>query len=126
MERMSMGVLMGGALLLAMVSAAPAAPVAPRAAEVSTPPAAVADDEGVPSVHSRQASGVIASVDREAKTVTIKARGGQDRTFALSPRVQIKLGKVKATFAELQPGKRVFIRYRDVEGAAIATTVKVL
>lgn len=74
---------------------------------------------------SRQSTGTIVSVDSEAKTVTIKARGGE-RTFALSPKVRIKLGDLKATLADVQPGKRVFIRYRDLDGQATATTIKVL
>ena len=77
------------------------------------------------TMQSRQATGTILSVDSEAKTVTIKARGGE-RTFALSPRVRIKLGNLKATLDEVQPGKRVFIRYRDLDGQATATTIKVL
>jgi Cu/Ag efflux protein CusF len=77
------------------------------------------------TMQSRQATGTILSVDSEAKTVTIKARGGE-RTFALSPRVRIKLGDLKATLDDVQPGKRVFIRYRDLDGQATATTIKVL
>lgn len=77
------------------------------------------------SVRSRQATGTIVAVDRQAKTVTVKSRTGE-KTFALSPRVRVKLGNLKATLAEVQPGKKVFIRYRDVEGEATATTIKVL
>jgi hypothetical protein len=40
--------------------------------------------------------------------------------------VRVKLGNLKATLADVQPGKKVFIRYRDVDGAATATTIKVL
>ncbi len=91
----------------------------------ASPDSAPAVDQGRSAVSGRQATGVIVAVDREANTLRIKSRTGE-QTFALSPRVQIKLGKLKATLAEVQPGKRVFIRYRDVEGTALATTVKVL
>ncbi|MFZ5875045.1 MAG: hypothetical protein ACOYXU_01430 [Nitrospirota bacterium] len=77
------------------------------------------------SDRSRQATGTIVSVDHQAKTVTVKSRTGE-RTFALSPRVRVKLGNLKASLADVQPGKKVFIRYRDVEGEATATTIKVL
>lgn len=87
----------------------------------------VAAPESAPNanVRGRQATGVIVAVDREANTVRIKSRTGE-RTFALSPRVQVRLGTLKATLAELQPGKRVSVRYRDMEGKALVTTVKVL
>jgi Cu/Ag efflux protein CusF len=77
------------------------------------------------SARSRQATGTIVSVDHQAKTVTVKSRTGE-QTFALSPRVRVKLGNLKATLADVQPGKKVFIRYRDIEGEATATTIKVL
>jgi hypothetical protein len=77
------------------------------------------------SVRSRQVTGTIVAVDHQAKTVTVKLRTGE-QTFALSPRVRVKLGNLKATLADVQPGKNVFIRYRDVEGEATATTIKVL
>jgi Cu/Ag efflux protein CusF len=88
-----------------------------------------ADAEAMPEaeqdIRSRQASGTIVSVDRQANTVTVKSRTGE-HTFVLSPRVRVKLGNLKATLADVQPGKKVFIRYRDVDGAATATTIKVL
>lgn len=77
------------------------------------------------SERSRQTTGTIVSVDHQAKTVTVKSRTGE-KTFALSPRVRVKLGNLKATLADVQPGKKVFIRYRDVDGEATATTIKVL
>jgi Cu/Ag efflux protein CusF len=77
------------------------------------------------SERSRQTTGTIVSVDHQAKTVTVKSRTGE-KTFALSPRVRVKLGNLKATLADVQPGKKVFIRYRDVDGEALATTIKVL
>ncbi len=113
-----------GALWLGAVGTGSAAP-APGAAGAPKL-AAVSEADGVaPDARSRQATGTIVSVDREAKTITVKDRSGE-RTFELSPRVQVKLGALKATVAEIQPGKRVFIRYREVEGKATATTVKVL
>jgi Cu/Ag efflux protein CusF len=77
------------------------------------------------SARSRQATGTVVAVDHQGKTVTVKLRSGE-QTFALSPRVRVKLGNLKATLADVQPGKNVFIRYRDVEGEATATTIKVL
>jgi Cu/Ag efflux protein CusF len=98
-----------------------AAPAAETAAVVESEAA----EEMEQTMRSRQATGVVVSVDAEAKTVTLKARGGE-RTFSLSPRVRIKLGNLKATLSDVQPGKRVFIRYRDLDGQATATTIKVL
>lgn len=126
--KMIEGGVIAAVVLLAVVGTGTAAPNAAetggtRAAAVSEP--APDADQEASAVRGRQATGVIVAVDREANTVRIKDRTGE-RTFALSPRVQIKLGKLKATLAEVQPGKRVFIRYRDVEGTAFATTVKVL
>lgn len=77
------------------------------------------------TIRSRQATGTVIGVDLEAKTVTVKSRGGE-RTFALSPRVRVKIGNLKSTLADVQPGQRVFIRYRDIDGQATATTIKVL
>jgi len=122
MKRIAWGV-MGLALSLVTVgvgtaSAAPGVDGTPAGESVIAP-------EMEQTMESRQATGTIVSVDAEAKTVTVKARGGE-RTFALSPRVRIKLGNLKATLDDVQPGKRVFIRYRDVDGQATATTIKVL
>lgn len=74
---------------------------------------------------SRQATGTIVAVDRQAGTVIVKSKTG-DRTFVMSPKVQVKLGRLKATLAEVSPGKKVLIRYREIEGQATATTIKVL
>ncbi len=113
-----------GALWLGAVGTGSAAPAPGAAGEPKV--AAVSEAGRVsPDARSRQATGTIVSVDRGAKTMTVKDRSGE-RTFELSPRVQVKLGALKATLAEIQPGKRVFIRYREVEGKATATTVKVL
>lgn len=122
MNRIAWGV-MGLALSLVTVglgtaAAAPGGEGAPAVESVMAP-------EMEQAVQSRQATGTIVSVDAEAKTVTVKARGGE-RTFVLSPRVRIKLGNLKATLDDVQPGKRVFIRYRDLDGQATATTIKVL
>jgi Cu/Ag efflux protein CusF len=113
-----------GALWLAAAGTGSAAP-APATAGGPEVAAASEADEVSPDARSRQATGTIVSVDRQAKTVTVKVRSGE-RTFDLAPRVQVKVGSLKATLAEIQPGKRVFIRYREVEGKAMATTVKVL
>jgi FlaG/FlaF family flagellin (archaellin) len=95
----------------------------------TTEAATVVGEEMAPemeqTMRSRQATGTIVSVDAESKTVTVKAREGE-RTFSLSPRVRIKLGNLKATLSDVQPGQRVFIRYRDLDGQATATTIKVL
>ena len=125
MKRIEGGVL-AALVLLAAVGTGTAAPNATGGSKMAvTPDSTPAGDQGTSAVSGRQATGVIVAVDREANTVRIKSRIGE-RIFALSPRVQIKLGNVKATLAEVQPGERVFIRYRDVEGTALATTVKVL
>jgi hypothetical protein len=113
-----------GALWLAVAGTGSAAPAAGTAGGPEVATASEADGVS-PDARSRQATGTIVSVDRQAKTVTVKVRSGE-RTFELAPRVQVKLGALKATLAEIQPGKRVFIRYREVEGKALATTVKVL
>jgi len=113
--------LVTGMLALATVSVASVTLAAEAAAVDRT--ALVQED--VKPTRSRQITGVITNVDREAKSVTIKARSGE-RTFNLAPRVQIKLGKAKSTLDELKPGTRVFIRYRDVDGQAMATTVRML
>lgn len=115
--------MMGAVLSLATVGF-DAAMAAPNAADKSVVATAMAP-EVEQSARSRQASGTIVSVDREAKTVTVKSRTGE-QTFVLSPRVRVKLGNLKATLADVQPGKKVFIRYHDVDGAATATTIKML
>ncbi len=122
MKSIAWGV-MGVVLSLVTVGlgAASAAPIAEETLAVESEAA----PEMEQSIQSRQATGTIVSVDAEAKTVTVKARGGE-RTFVLSPRVRIKLGNLKATLDDVQPGKRVFIRYRDLDGQATATTIKVL
>ncbi len=104
---------------------ATAAPNVPGGPAVSTSAESEMTPEGEQSARSRQATGTIVAVDRQAKTVTVKSRTGE-QTFVLSPRVRVKLGNLKATLADVQPGKKVFIRYRDVEGEATATTIKVL
>jgi len=113
-----------GALWLAAAGTGVAAPAAGTAGGPEV--AAVSEASGISQdARSRQATGMIVSVDRQARTVTVKGRSGE-RTFELSPRAQVKLGSLRATLAEIQPGKRVFIRYREVDGKALATTVKVL
>ncbi|MFZ5863756.1 MAG: hypothetical protein ACOYXR_13055 [Nitrospirota bacterium] len=107
------------------LGAASAAPNTTGGAAVSMSADAEPAQEAEQSLRSRQATGTIVAVDQEAKTVTVKSRSGE-RTFVLSPRVRVKLGNLKATLAEVQPGKKVFIRYRDVAGEATATTIKVL
>lgn len=122
MKSIAWGV-MGVVLSLVTIGlgAASAAPIAEETLAVES----AAAPEMEQSIQSRQATGTVVSVDEEAKTVTVKARGGE-RTFALSPRVRIKLGNLKASLSDVQPGKRVFIRYRDLDGQATATTIKVL
>ncbi|MEO5657072.1 MAG: hypothetical protein ABIO65_11795 [Nitrospiria bacterium] len=120
MKRIETGVL-AGMLWLATMGVGMAAPAS---GAVETAAVSAVEDEGA-VVRSRQLSGTVVGIDRLAKTVTVKARTGE-KTFILSPRVQIKLGKQKAILSDVQPGKRVFIRYRDVDGQAMATTVKML
>lgn len=121
MKRIETGVL-AGMLWLAAMGIGLAVPEAGAVAETAA--VSAVEDEGA-VVRSRQLSGTIVGIDRVAKTVTVKARTGE-KTFVLSPRVQIKLGKQKAVLSDVQPGTRVFIRYRDVDGQAMATTVKML
>ncbi len=122
MKSIAWGV-MGVVLSLVTIGlgAASAAPIAEETLAVES----AAAPEMEQAMRSRQATGTVVSVDAEAKTVTLKARGGE-RTFSLSPRVRIKVGDLKATLSDVQPGKRVFIRYRDLDGQATATTIKVL
>lgn len=122
MRQFTWGVLgMALSLMTAGVATTWAAPAEKAVAVVESE----ATEEMEQPIRSRQATGVVVSVDADAKTVTLKARGGE-RTFSLSPRVQIKLGNLKAALSDVQPGKRVFIRYRDLDGQATATTIKVL
>jgi Cu/Ag efflux protein CusF len=120
---MVMGVMVS--LVTVGLGVAAAAPNAPTGSAMAVSEESDMEQDVEQSVRSRQATGTIVSVDHQAKTVTVKSRTGE-QTFALSPRVRVKLGNLKATLADVQPGKKVFIRYRDIEGEATATTIKVL
>jgi Cu/Ag efflux protein CusF len=120
---MVMGVMLS--LVTVGLGVAAAAPNASAGPAIAMSEESDMEQDGEQSARSRQATGTIVSVDHQAKTVTVKSRTGE-QTFALSPRVRVKLGNLKATLADVQPGKKVFIRYRDIEGEATATTIKVL
>jgi Cu/Ag efflux protein CusF len=122
-EWMVMGTMVS--LMMVGLDVATAAPNAVGGPAVSMSEESEMTPDVEQSARSRQATGTIVAVDHQAKTVTVKLRTGE-QTFALSPRVRVKLGNLKATLADVQPGKNVFIRYRDVEGEATATTIKVL
>jgi hypothetical protein len=85
-----------------------------------------------PGVSQKQTSiGEIAEVDAAGRTVTVAERAGRrtvkitEKTRIWLDRTKLKQANLSGSFADLQKGRRVEVKYEDPDGRQVADWVKV-
>lgn len=91
----------------------------------------IGQSPGVSHPHRYSTIGVIASVDPAVRTVTVADPAGPrtvrltDKTRIFLDRSKLKLTNLAGTFADLQKGRLVEVKYLDPERREVADWVKV-
>jgi hypothetical protein len=91
----------------------------------------IGQSPGVSHPHRYSTIGVIADVNAAARTVTIADPAGPrtvrltDKTRIFLDRSKLRLGNLSGSFADLQKGRLVEVKYLDPERRELADWVKV-
>jgi len=106
-------------LLPAVLAAFAVALVCPVRAEEEK-----ADKEKKPS--ARQYTGIVDSMDAAAKTITLKKKDGEMKTFTLTDDVKcLDADKKEVESAFFKVGDKAMVKFREVDGKAMAHRLQV-